>query len=319
MSLIDFSSLPEGTDAWLFPGQGAQQLGMSLDFAEDDPEVAALFSQADEVLGFSLSDLIGSGAEAELVRTVNTQPAVFVASLAALKATARHSRALRLSQPLFVAGHSLGEYSAVVAAGSLSFIDGLRLVQERARLMQAASEKRPGTLAALLGADLDQAQALCEATGCEVCNINAPGQIVIGGTVEMVTAAADAARDYGIKRVMPLNVGGAFHTSLMSSAAEGLSSYLAGVAFEEPEVPVVANGSAEPLAGSEQLRAELTFQLDHPVRWEEGIRCMTAGGVTRFIEFGPGSVLTGMVKRIAPEAQTVNVSSLADLASPVAP
>lgn len=318
MPLIDFSSLPDGSDAWLFPGQGAQQIGMSLDFAAEDPDVRALFSEADQILKSSLTSLIESGPEDELVRTANTQPAVFVASLAALKAATSHSQALELSRPRFVAGHSLGEYSAVVASGSLSFADGLKLVQERARLMQEASEETPGTLAALLGASLDQAKALCEATGCEVCNINAPGQIVIGGPVEAVAAAVDAAREHGIKRAMPLKVGGAFHTSLMSPAARGLQFYLDHLEIDEPQVPVVANGSAETLTTPEALRAELTFQLDHPVLWQDGVQKMAADGVTRFIEFGPGAVLTGMVKRIAPEAQTLNVSSLADLASPVA-
>ena len=239
MSLIDLEGLPGGSDAWLFPGQGAQQPGMSLDFAGEHQEVRDIFTQADQILGFALSDLIKDGPEEELQRTVNTQPAVFVASLAALKGAELKASATGLSRPLFVAGHSLGEYSAVVAAGSLSFADGLQLVSERARLMQEASEQRAGTLAALLGADLEQARALCEATGSEVCNINAPGQIVIGGPIEAIEAAGERARDLGIKRVMPLKVGGAFHTSLMKPAAAALSSYLAGVDFAKPEVPIV--------------------------------------------------------------------------------
>ncbi|HEX5938857.1 MAG TPA: ACP S-malonyltransferase, partial [Dehalococcoidia bacterium] len=197
------------------------------------------------------------------------------------------------------------------------FTDGLQLVSERARLMQEASEQRAGTLAALLGADLEQAKALCEATGSEVCNINAPGQIVIGGPIEAIEAAGERARDLGIKRVMPLKVGGAFHTSLMKPAAAALSSYLAAVDFAEPEIPIVGNGRAEPLTTGESVREELTYQVDHPVLWEESVRRMVDGGVRRLVEFGPGSVLTGMVKRIAPGAEVMNVSSLADLASAV--
>ena len=318
MSLIDLQSLPEGGDAWLFPGQGAQQLGMSLDFAAERANIQELFDEADRVLGFRLSELIANGPEDELQRTVNTQPAVFVASIAALKAAEQLADGQGLTRPRFVAGHSLGECSAVVAAGSLSFSDGLTLVAERARLMQEASEARRGTLAALLGADLEQAEKLCQATGCEVCNVNAPGQIVIGGTVESIAKATEAARDLGIKRLMPLKVGGAFHTSLMKPAAEALSTYLAGVDISDPQVPVLANARAEELTTGEAIRDELTYQIDHPVLWEESVRRMADAGVTRFVEFGPGSVLTGMVKRIVPDVETRNISSLADVTSAVA-
>lgn len=318
MPLIDLQSLPAAGDAWLFPGQGAQQLGMSLDFAVEHASIQELFDEADRVLGFGLGDLIRDGPEDELQKTVNTQPAVFVASLAALKAAELLADDQGLTRPRFVAGHSLGEYSAVVAAGSLSFTDGLNLVAERARLMQEASEARPGTLAALLGADLEQAEKLCQATGCEVCNVNAPGQIVIGGTVESIAKATDAARELGIKRVMPLKVGGAFHTSLMKPAAEALSTYLAAVDINDPQVPVFANGRAEELTTGDAIRDELTYQVDHPVLWEESVQRMSEAGVTRFVEFGPGSVLTGMVKRIVPDVETRNVSSLADVASAVA-
>jgi [acyl-carrier-protein] S-malonyltransferase len=314
MPLIDFGVLTPSAEAWVFPGQGAQQVGMSVDFADSAPEARALFDEADELLGRLLSHLIAEGPEEELVRTVNTQPAVFVASLAALVA-ARAAGALR--RPLFVAGHSLGEYTAVVAAGSLPFADGLRLVAERARLMQEAGEENPGTLAALLGADIQQAAALAEASGCQICNLNAPGQVVIGGTLAAVDSAVAKARDFGIKRATALKVGGAFHTSLMAPAAERLRSFVEGLQFADPVVPLVANGSAAALRTGDEVRDELVFQLNHPVRWEDSVKTMIRGGATLFTEFGPGNVLTGLIKRIDPEVQTANVATLADLPSAV--
>lgn len=314
MALIDLDSLAPGSDAWIFPGQGAQRIGMSLDFADLEPRSTALFAEADEILGYALSRLIREGPEEDLAQTIHTQPAVFVASLVALKAT-ELSRADLLTRPLFVAGHSLGEYVAVVASGALSFADGLRLVQERARLMQVASERNPGTLAALLGATLEQAEELCAATGAEVCNLNAPGQVVVGGSTRVMAAVAERARDFGIKRSMKLNVGGPFHTSLMAPAVEGVTTYLEDVSLGSPRVPLMANGTASPVEDASALRDELIYQLNHPVRWEEGVKAMIEGGVKRFLEFGPGGVLAGMIKRIDPTVPTMGISSAPDLAA----
>lgn len=312
MSLLDFANLAPGHDAWVFPGQGAQRIGMSLDFAADDARIQELFAEANEVLGYSLSQLIEDGPEEELTKTIHTQPAVFVASIAALLAA---QVAGLLSRPLFVAGHSLGEYSAVVAVGGLSFADGLRLVQERASLMQEASESNPGTLAALLGATVEEAEALAAATGAEVCNHNAPGQVVLGGSLQAMDAVSERAGEFGVRRISRLKVGGAFHTTLMKPAAEGLASYLSTLVLTDLTVPLVANGSGKPMTAAGEIKDELQNQPDHPVRWEESVRTMIAGGATRFMEFGPGNVLSGMIKRIDPSVSTVNVATVDDLAT----
>ncbi|MPZ22423.1 MAG: acyltransferase domain-containing protein [Dehalococcoidia bacterium] len=262
--LIDLAALPDGEDAWIFPGQGAQQIGMSLDFAAAFSESAALFAEAEEVLGYSLADLIKDGPDETLTMTVHTQPAVFVASLAALKAAEATGL---LSRPRCLAGHSLGEYSAVVASGSLSFADGLRLVNERARLMQQAGEASPGSLVALLGADIEQALALAADAGSEVCNVNAPGQVVLGGTLDAVRRTIERARGFGIKRAVELKVGGAFHSSLMRPAANGLARFASGIDFGNPEVPVVANTSGRALTSGSGLAEELIQQISNPVIW----------------------------------------------------
>ncbi|MEX2237488.1 MAG: ACP S-malonyltransferase [Dehalococcoidia bacterium] len=310
MSLVDLSSLPEAAEAWVFPGQGAQKQGMSLDFAAQYPVIQDLWNEADATLGRPLSKLVREGSADDLQQTVNTQPAIFVASLAALKAS---ELAGSLRRPSCVAGHSVGEYAAIVACDSLSFADGLRLVAERARLIQKASEENPGTLAALLGADRQQADELCAATGCEVCNLNAPGQVVIGGSLEQVAEATRRAREFGIKRALPLKVGGPFHTSLMKSAADGLREFLKGMDFADSEVPLVANGSARPVQMASEVQAELIYQPDHPVLWEDSVRAMIRGGVGRFVEFGPGMVLSGTIKRIDDGVEVANVETLADL------
>jgi [acyl-carrier-protein] S-malonyltransferase len=213
-----------------------------------------------------------------------------------------------------VAGHSLGEYTAAVAAKALSFEDGLRLVQERGRLMKLAGEENPGTMAAVLGLDEGKASALCRETGVEVCNLNAPGQIVIGGSIEAVDTAMERARFYGARRAVRLNVSGAFHTSLMGPAVEGMSKALGQVEIRTPSVPVIGNGSAEPLATAGALREELLYQLTHPVQWQRSVERMVGGGVSTFVELGPGEVLCGLIRRIAPEARTLSINGVDSLA-----
>jgi [acyl-carrier-protein] S-malonyltransferase len=314
MSLIQLASLAGASDAWLFPGQGAQQPGMSLDFAGEFREVEALFDAAHATLGRDLATLLREGNAEELAETENTQPAVYVASLGALKAAAVVGLATR---PLCVAGHSLGEYSAVVAAGSLSFEDGLRLVGERSRLMQACSLERPGGLVALLGADLETAAAACAASGAEICNINAPGQVVVGGDSKALERLQDEARNLGIRRAVPLKVSGAFHSTLMTPAAQSLSLFIEKLEFAPPQTVLIGNVTGDVIDNRDEIRRELVFQLDHPLLWEASIRTMIGLGVKRFVEFGPGNVLTGLVKRIDPQVETQNIGSLADLRSVV--
>lgn len=291
--------------AWLFPGQGAQQVGMGRALAAKSPTARELFERADAVLGRRLSKICFDGPEELLRRTINTQPAIMTVSLACL-ATAKE-RGEVPKKPDFVAGHSLGEYTAAVAGGALSFEDGLLLVQERGRLMQAAGEENPGGMIAVLGLDEAAAVKLCAESGTQVCNVNSPEQIVIGGSVEAVARATELARSYGARRAVPLAVSGAFHTELMRPAAAGMEAALARTSFRDLDVPLVTNGTAQAISEASLLREELSYQLTHAVLWRQSVDRMLALGVTTFVEFGPGQVLSGLVKRIAPSADVRTV------------
>jgi [acyl-carrier-protein] S-malonyltransferase len=305
-------AMPEAQNAvaWLFPGQGSQHVGMGRDLAEASPAVRRVFDTADAVLGYSLSGLCFDGPEDTLLQTVHAQPAIFTASLACLEA-AQELGDLSDELPSFVAGHSLGEYSALVAAHALDLEEGLRLVRERGRLMQEAGETNPGTLAAVIGLEEEQVRELCQITGTQICNLNAPGQVVIGGPLETVESAMEAARERGARRAVRLNVSGAFHTSLMAPAIEGMARAVASAALRDPVVPVLANGSALPLRTAAEVREELVYQLTHPVRWQASVEFMANSGVGEFVEVGPGRVLSGLVRRIVPGADLRNIEGLA--------
>ncbi|MGE3856261.1 MAG: ACP S-malonyltransferase [Dehalococcoidia bacterium] len=302
------SRLPVAADtAWLFPGQGAQAVGMGRDLSEQIPAARAIFEAADAALGVSLSSICFEGPEADLTQTVNTQPALVVHAIAALVAAVDAGTITH--RPAFVAGHSLGEYAALIAANAVSFEDGVRLVRERGRLMQAACDAERGTMAAVLGMEPDAVRAICAEHGTAVCNINAPGNITIGGTVAAVEAASAAAVAGGAK-VIPLTVSGAFHTPLMQSAADGMRGVLAAAPFSDPAVPVISNVTTKPLTAAAQLAAELTDQITSPVLWVDSVRAMHAAGVTKVIEFGPGRVLSGLVKRIERSVETRNIGTV---------
>jgi [acyl-carrier-protein] S-malonyltransferase len=291
------ASLPVAPDtAWVFPGQGAQAVGMGRDLAEQIPVAREVFEAADAALGFSLSTLCFEGPEAELTRTINTQPALVVHAIAALLAAVDAGSVTH--RPAYVAGHSLGEYAAMIAAGAVKFEDGIRLVRERGRLMQQACDAEPGTMAAILGLEPEPLRALCEQHGASLCNVNAPGNITIGGRVGAVEATSAAATDAGASRVVPLTVSGAFHTPLMASAAEGLRVVLAEAVFSDSWTPVVSNVTARALSSSDGFAEELSEQVVRPVLWLDSVRTMQAAGVTQMIEFGPGRVLTGLIRRI---------------------
>lgn len=308
MAQVSIPALPQSsTIAWLFPGQGAQAVGMGRDLYEEIPAARAVFDAADEALGFALSTLCFEGPEDELTRTVNTQPALVAHSIAALVAGIECGTVTE--GPAYLAGHSLGEYAALIAAGAVSFSDGIRLVRERGRLMQEACDAEPGTMAAILGLDRAQVASICEEHGASLCNENAAGNISIGGPIEAVRAASEAATAAGASRVIPLNVAGAFHTPLMRTAAEGMRFVLAAAAFTDPHTPVVSNVDARPLRAAAELTAELTQQITAPVLWIDGIRMMLAQGCTSFIEFGPGRVLTGALKRTERSAEVRNVGT----------
>lgn len=297
VDLSHLTSLPVASSvAWVFPGQGAQAVGMGQDLAQEHPAAREVFEAADAALGVPISAICFEGPAEELTRTVNTQPAIVTHAIAALAAAVASGAVTH--RPAFVAGHSLGEYAALIAVGAVSFEDGVRLVRERGRLMQEACDREPSTMAAVLGVEPDVLREVCARTGAHVCNINAPGNITIGGTNAAVEAASAAATEAGATRVVPLTVSGAFHTPLMQSAADGMRAVLGGVSFAAPASPVVSNVTAQPLTDPASFAEELASQITSPVLWADSVGTMAAAGVTEVIEFGPGKVLTGLVRRI---------------------
>jgi [acyl-carrier-protein] S-malonyltransferase len=303
--------------AFLFPGQGAQAVGMGRELADAHAEARAVFETADRVLGFAFTDLLWNGPETELRKTVNAQPALLTHSVAALRLIEQAGLS-----PSWVAGHSLGEYSACVAAGALSFEDALRLTRRRGELMYQAGLERPGAMAAILGLTREQIEAVCEqAAGAGVvraANLNAPGQVVISGEGAAVDRACELARESGARRAIRLEVSGAFHSPLMASAAAGLAEALGQVTFRDARCPVIANVSARPVQKGAEIHAALESQLLGAVRWEDSMRQLIALGAERFVEIGTGRVLRGLLRAIAPEAASFSVDDSASLAATLA-
>lgn len=300
--------------AYIFPGQGSQTVGMGKELYQTSQAARAVFDEADDVLGVKLSQLCFEGPEEELRQTVNAQPALLTTSVAALKAIAE-ARGGNAPTPRFVAGHSVGEYAALVAAEAIPFADAVRLVRERGRLMHVAGQVRPGAMAAILGLDMAVAEQLCQQTGAEIANINCDGQIVISGDKAALVRAIDLSRALGAKRAIPLVVSGAFHSSLMRPAVKGMTKALNTTVLSAPAVPIISNLTAEPIREPQALRQELVEQICSCVRWSESVEYMAAHGVNTFVEVGPGKILSGLVKRIAKDAQTVNVDDLASVQS----
>ena len=293
--------------AYVFPGQGSQWVGMGRDLYDNFEVAKAVFEQADEVLGFPISRLCFEGPEDELRQTINAQPAIVACSFACLRAIDAVSGRHELPSPAFVAGHSLGEYTALAAAGVLDLATTVYLARERGRLMHEAGLKRRGGMVAVIGLDEASLAEVCNETDTRIANINCPGQLVISGAEENLTKAAELAKARGAYRTIPLAVSGAFHTPLMQSAVDGMSEIIATLSFHDPVIPIIANTTAQPLASAETVKAELLRQLCHGIDWQRSIEYRVSEGVSTFIEIGPGKVLSGLIKRIDKNVKTVNI------------
>ena len=301
--------------AFLFPGQGSQHAGMGKDLADNFPVARQVFEEANDALGFDLASLCYNGPEEDLKLTANTQPAILTTSIAALRSLESETGLT----PDFAAGHSLGEYSALVCAGALGFADAVRTVRQRGTFMQEAVPVGTGAMAAILGLDLETLNTVCNnaAQGQVVspANYNSAGQVVIAGHTDAVNRAIELAKESGAKRAMPLPVSAPFHCSLMTPAGERLAEVLNSIAVNEMSVPVVTNVEAAPNQDAARVRELLVQQVSAPVRWEETIACMINAGVQRYIEIGPGKVLSGLVKRMAKDGTVQNVQSSSDVSA----
>jgi [acyl-carrier-protein] S-malonyltransferase len=288
--------------AYVFPGQGSQFVGMGKEMYETSPLAKELFDSANHILGFSITELMFNGTDEDLKQTKVTQPAIFLHSVI-------RAKLLGDFKPDMVAGHSLGEFSALVANGTLSFEDGLRLVSQRALAMQEACEIQPSTMAAVLALDDAKVEEICKSIeGIVVpANYNCPGQLVISGSIEAVNATCEALKAAGAKRALVLPVGGAFHSPLMEPAREKLAAAIEQTHFSDPSCPVYQNVTAAAVTNKDEIRKNLVAQLTAPVRWTQSVQAMYADGATKFTEIGPGKVLQGLVKKIAPEAEAESI------------
>ena len=297
--------------ALLFAGQGAQFVGMGKDLAEAHPTAKSVFAQAEEALGYGLSEICFSGPEEALVRTEHAQPAIYLVGWIALQLLREQSPSLAFEA---TAGLSLGEFTALAAADALGFEDGLRVVRRRGELMQDACEASSGGMAAIVGLDEENVRAVCEQAGVYLANLNCPGQIVVSGDVDKMDAACEAAKEAGAKRAIPLPVAGAYHSPLMQPAQAGLAEALTKVGLQSSRVPVFSNVTGQAHGGADTIAATMVDQVTSSVRWEACIRAMIADGVTRFIELGPGTALTGFMRRIDRGLEVLSVGDNDSLA-----
>ncbi|MEJ5316985.1 MAG: ACP S-malonyltransferase [Tenuifilum sp.] len=292
--------------AYVFPGQGAQFVGMGKDLYDSSPVAKELFEKANEILGFRITDLMFAGTDEDLKQTKVTQPAIFLHSVILAKVLGNDFK------PEMVAGHSLGEFSALVAAGALSFEDGLRLVSARAMAMQKACELQPSTMAAVLGLDDSKVEEICASVDEIVvaANYNCPGQLVISGSVKGIDIACERLKEAGAKRALKLAVSGAFHSPLMEPARQELEAAINATPFNKPVCPIYQNVTAKPTSSPEEIKKNLVAQLTAPVRWTQTVQNMIADGATEFVELGPGNVLQGLIKKVNKDIAAESKQSL---------
>jgi [acyl-carrier-protein] S-malonyltransferase len=298
--------------AYLFPGQGAQYVGMGEDFYRESPQAKEVFERANSVLDFDLASLIFKGPLEELTKTVNCQLATFTASVACFRALQACELKINVK---YTAGLSLGEYTALLAAGVLDFEQTLKLVKSRAQYMEEAAWLNPGGMLSLIGLPLNSVEKICEKAEVEIANQNCPGQIVISGKFGALEKAKEQAENLGAKRVIPLKVSGAFHSSLMAAVSEKLAKTLKEVEIRQPQVPVVSNVTARPENNPEEIKDNLARQVASGTRWEESINFISSCGIKNFLEIGPGRVLKGLMRRIDPELKVYNIGTVEDLES----
>lgn len=299
--------------AYVFPGQGSQSTGMGLDLYNTYTSARKVFDEADASLGFSLSRLCFEGPQEELTKTHNVQPAILVVSIACLKAL-ETAPVAEPPLPAFLAGHSLGEYTALVAAGALDLADAVVLVRERGRLMYEAGLRNPGSMLAVIGLDEETVKDVCLQTGTEISNINCPGQIVVSGAVQALAEANRLGKTKGARVMIPLKVSGAFHSALMEPVIAEFSETVSNVRFRSPSIPVVSNVTAQPLTDVDSIRKELVKQLRNSIQWQRSVEYMIRGGIAAFYEIGPGRVLSGLIRRINSELPIFNISGIEDIA-----